>query len=212
MCRIISESTTETVNWETTMAIEIRTVYFEKPGKVNTDEVLQVARKRAEELDIKIILVASTTGNTAAKAVEVFNNIKVVAVGHSTGFTHGTPQPNMQKFTRKNREIVEGKGGVVLNATHAFAGVSRAIRDKFKTYTNIDIIAYTLKVFGSGMKVACEISMMAADSGLVRIGDEDIISIAGTGGGADTAIVLRPVISQDFFELRVKEILCKPRL
>ena len=62
------------------------------------------------------------------------------------------------------------------------------------------------------MKVACEISLMAADSGLVRTSEEDIIAIAGSGGGSDTAVLLQPVISQDFFDLRVKEILCKPRL
>ncbi|MEE9174545.1 MAG: hypothetical protein V3U19_00030, partial [Thermodesulfobacteriota bacterium] len=60
------------------------------------------------------------------------------------------------------------------------------------------------------MKVACEISMMAADGGLART-DEDAISIAGTGRGADTAILLTPVNSNSFFDLRIKEILCKPR-
>ena len=76
-----------------------------------------------------------------------------------------------------------------------------------------EIIADTLRIFGHGMKVACEITMMAADGGLVRT-DEDVIAIAGTGGegrGADTAIVLKPVNSHDFFDLKVKEILCKPR-
>lgn len=193
------------------MTIEVKAVYFEKPGRVNTDEVLRIARKRAEDLGIKTIVVASTTGTTAVRAVEVFRGMKVVAVSHSAGFTHGSPQPNVQKFTLKNREIVEGKGGTVLTTTHAFAGVSRAIRNKYKTHTSVDIIANTLKVFGNGMKVACEVSMMAADSGLVRTGEEEIIAIAGSAGGADTAVVLQPVISQDFFDLRIKEILCKPR-
>ncbi len=191
--------------------IEIKTVYFEKPGRVNTDQVLQIAQKRAKELNIKTIVVASSSGATAVRAVEMFRRIKVVAVSLSTGFTHGPPQPNAQRFTKKNKALVEGGGGMVLTTTHAFAGVSRSIRYKFKTYTSIDIIANTLKIFGSGMKVACEITLMAADGGLVRICDEDVIAIAGTGGGADTAIVLQPVISQDFFDLRVKEILCKPR-
>ncbi len=194
------------------MTIEINTVYFEKQGKVNTDQVLRIAQKRAEELGLKTIVVASTTGNTAAKAAGVFSSMKVIAVGHSAGFTHGSPQPNLQKFTRENREIVELKGGTVLTTTHAFAGVSRAIRNKFKTCTDIDIIANTLKIFGNGMKVACEITMMAADSGLILINDADIIAIAGSGGGADTAILIKPVISQDFFDLKVKEILCKPRV
>jgi hypothetical protein len=59
------------------------------------------------------------------------------------------------------------------------------------------------------MKVVVEISVMAADAGLVRT-DEEIIAIAGTGRGADYAVVLKPVHSNDFFDLKVKEILCKP--
>ena len=72
-----------------------------------------------------------------------------------------------------------------------------------------DLVCRKRLIFGRGMKVACEISLMAADAGLVRTG-EDVITIAGTGSGADTALVLSPVNSRDFFDLRVKEILCKP--
>jgi hypothetical protein len=63
---------------------------------------------------------------------------------------------------------------------------------------------------GEGMKVTLEIAMMAADAGLVRT-DEEVIAIAGTAKGADTAVVLNPVNSHNFFNMRVKEILCKPR-
>jgi len=94
---------------------------------------------------------------------------------------------------------------------HLFAGISRAVRDKFNTYLIGDLTARTLKVFGDGMKVVIEISVMAADTGLVRT-DEEVIAIAGTGHGADTAVVLTPVNSQNFFDLKVKEILCKPHL
>jgi hypothetical protein len=69
----------------------------------------------------------------------------------------------------------------------------------------------TLRMFGQGMKVACEIATMAADAGLVRT-DEEIIAIGGTGRGADTAIVLQPSYTHRFFNLRIKEIICKPRL
>jgi hypothetical protein len=62
---------------------------------------------------------------------------------------------------------------------------------------------------GQGMKVAIEVSVMAADAGLVRT-DEDIIAVAGTAVGADYAIVLKPVVSDNFFDLKVREILCKP--
>lgn len=186
--------------------MESKTVYFETPGRDNTEAVLGIARQRAEERGIKTILVASTRGDTAVRAMEVFKGLKVIAVTHATGFR----TPDTQEFTDENRQIVESKGGIILTTTHAFAGVSRAMRNKFNTYVIGDIIANALRVFGEGMKVVCEITLMAADGGLVRT-DEDVIAIAGTSRGADTAIVLRPVNTRNFFDLRVKEILCKPR-
>lgn len=187
--------------------MESKTTYFENPGKENTDEVLRIAKQRAKELGIKTIVVASTMGDTAVRATEVFRGSKIIAVSHFTGMR----EPNTQEFTEENRKIVESKGGIVLTTTHLFSGLSAAMRKKYNTYIIGSIIADTLRIFGQGMKVVCEIAVMAADSGLART-DEDIIAIGGTGRGADTAVVLRPVNSNDFFDLKVKEILCKPRL
>jgi len=129
----------------------------------------------------------------------------VVVVSHFTGMR----EPNMQELTDENRQKIESKGGIILTTAHAFTGVGGAMRKKFNMYLLGDIIANTFRVFGQGMKVVCEIALMAADAGLVRT-DEDVIVIGGSGRGADTAVVLRPVNSMDFFDLRVKEILCKP--
>ena len=185
--------------------MEAKTVYFEKPGSENMGEVLRIARQRAEELGIRTILVASTRGDTAVKAMEALKEFRVIVISHAAGFH----EPNVQEFTDENRKIVEAKGGTILTTTHAFAGISRAVRKKFNTYVIGDIVASTLRVFGQGMKVVCEIAMMAADSGLVRT-DEDVIAIAGSNRGADTAVVLTPVNTDNFFDLQVKEILCKP--
>jgi len=185
--------------------MERKIVYFSEPGRQNTDEVFRIARLRAEELGIKSILVASTTGDTAVKAVEAFKGARVVAVSHFTGMRG----PNTQEFTEENRQRVVSRGGVVLTTTHAFSGLSRAMRKKFNMYLFEEVVANTLRIFGQGMKVVCEITLMAADAGLVRT-DEDVISIGGSSRGADTAVVLRPVNSEDLFDLKVKEILCKP--
>jgi hypothetical protein len=185
--------------------MEGKIVYFSEPGRQNTDEVLRLAKLRAKELGIKSFLVASTTGDTAVKALEVFKGARVVVVSHFTGMR----EPNIQEFTEENRQKVESAGGVMLTTTHAFSGLSRAMRKKFNMYLFEEAVANTLRLFGQGMKVVCEIALMAADAGLVRT-DEDVIVIGGTRRGADTAVVLRPVNSADFFDLKVKEILCKP--
>jgi hypothetical protein len=185
--------------------MELKTVYFENPSSENTDAVLRIAKQRAEELGIKNIVVASTRGDTAVKAIDALSEFRVIVVSHVTGLR----EPDTQEFTEENKKMVESKGGVMLTTAHAFSGVSRALCTKFNTVAIGDIIANTLRIFGQGMKVACEIAMMAADSGLVRT-DEDIIAIAGTSRGADTAIVLKPVNAHNFFDLKIKEILCKP--
>ncbi|TET43154.1 MAG: hypothetical protein E3J60_00960 [Dehalococcoidia bacterium] len=185
--------------------MELKTTYFDKVGMDNTMEVLRIARQRAEELGIKTIVVASTRGDTAVKAMDVLQGLRVIIVTHVTGLRG----PDTQEFSEKNRKTVESKGGILVTAAHAFAGLSRAMRTKHNMYVLGEVIADTLRIFGQGTKVACEIAMMAADAGVVRT-DEDVIAIAGSGQGADTAVVLRPVNTHNFFDLKVKQILCKP--
>jgi len=187
--------------------IAVRGVYFDGQGQENTERTLEIAKARADELGIKTILVATTTGETGAWAAEFFQGYNLVVVTHSTGLR----EPNEQELREENRAAIERAGARILTCQHAFGGVGRAVRRKLGTYELEEIIAYTLRIFGEGMKVACEIALMAADAGLVRT-DEEVVVIAGTGQGADTAVVLVPTNAQTFFDLRIVEILCKPRL
>ena len=179
--------------------------YFAHPGADNTEHVLAVARSRAEQLRIGTVLVASTTGATGARASEVLGGLDLVVVSHSAGFV----EENHQELLLQHRQTIEANGGRILTCQHAFGGVGRAVRKKLQTYQLDEIIAYSLRVFGEGVKVACEISLMAADAGLVRVG-EPVIAVGGTGRGADTALVVLPANAQTFFDLRVMEVLCKP--
>jgi uncharacterized protein len=187
--------------------METKVTYFERSGDENTEATFNIARCRAGELSIKNIVVATTSGDTAAKAVKMLKGFRVIAVSHVAGMY----EPNAQELTEANRKLIESQGGAIVTAAHAFSGVSAAMRNKFNTYVVGDIMSNTLRTLGQGVKVACEISMMAADAGFVRI-DEDIIAIGGTAHGADTALVITPANSHRFFDLKVREILCKPRL
>ncbi|GAH03993.1 unnamed protein product [marine sediment metagenome] len=109
------------------------------------------------------------------------------------------------------RRQLEVSGAKVLTCQHALGGINRAVRKKLGTYELDEIIAYTLRMFGQGTKVAVEIALMAADAGLISLSNP-CICIGGTGKGADTAILLKPVHAQDFFDLRIMEFLAKPRL
>ncbi len=187
--------------------VAVRSVYFDRPGPENTGRTLELAKARAEELGIRNVIVATTRGDTGREVAEVFPGYNVVAVTHVTGFRG----PNEQELTEENRIAIEVAGGRVLTATHAFGGIGRAVRNRLNTYELEEIVAYTLRNFCEGMKVVCEIALMAADAGLVRT-DEEAVVISGTGRGADTAVVLLPANTHDFFNLRILEVLCKPRL
>src|SRR4030066_1059640 len=121
--------------------MEIQSVYFAESGSANTQKTLGIAKRRAEQLGIKTIVVASTSGETGVKAVKVFANYKVVVVTHAAGF----PAPDDQELTPQNRAKILEKGGLILTATHAFGGVGRGVRRRVNTSQVDDIIAQTLR-------------------------------------------------------------------
>jgi hypothetical protein len=175
-------------------------LYFEKPGIENTDETLKRARAYADMNGIRSVVVASTRGFTAEKAADVFKGYNLIVVTHVSSFR----EPNIQEFPSDLKERLETKGVKVVTVAHTFSGVNRLIDGSIG-----EIVTKTLRMFCEGFKVAVEIAAMAADVGLVRI-DEDIVSIAGTGKGADTSLVIRPEISRRLFKMRIMKILAKP--
>lgn len=180
---------------------------FEKPGKENTQKTLEIAAQKAEELNIENIIIASSSGQTGLMAAPYFKNRNLVVVTHSTGFL----KPGHQELKKEQKIKLEKAGAKILTCQHALGGVGRAVRKKLGTYQLEEIIAYTLRIFGEGTKVAVEIALMTADAGLVPPFNE-CISIGGTGQGADTAVLLRPVHAQNFFDMKVIEIFAKPSL
>jgi len=186
--------------------ITTTTVYFDEPGPANTARTLEIARQRAAELGIRTILVATTSGATGVQAAWMLaQDFNLIVITHSTGFR----EPNTQELTPQNRAAIEATGATILTCQHAFGGVGRAVRKKLGTYELEEIIAYTLRNFSEGVKVCAEMAVMAADAGLVRT-DEPCIAVAGTGHGADTALIMLPANAQAFFDLRVVEFLCLP--
>ena len=182
------------------------TLYFSGPGEADTDETFKAAHERAKELGIKDIVVASTRGNTGLKAVEVFKGLNVVVVPHVWGLR----EPGVQELSDEAAQKIKAAGGKVVVAAHAFSSVNRAIQAKFDTMYPVGIVAQTLRMFGQGMKVVVEITAMAADAGAIPV-DRDIIAVAGSGRGADTAVVIKPAYSHTLFDVYVREIIAKPR-
>jgi len=183
-------------------------MYFEETGPRNTEETIRLAKERAAELGIRDIVVASTHGGTAVKVADAFRDAKanIVAVTICEGF-----RDQGWTMTQKERAKVQAKSVKVLTGVHALGDdVGSAFTEKSGGTTPNEAVRETLYRFCQGMKVAVEIVLMAADAGLIPV-DREVIAIAGTSDGADTAIVVQPAYPRKFFDLKVKEIIAKPR-
>jgi len=200
-----------------------------------TLETLILAEKRAKKLGIKSVVVASSTGESALKAAEVFENS-----GINLNIVTDRAQVLLPVRTTEQAKIVYGKWlrtlvekgiterksgllwrpeiikelqekGVkgVISGPEVFRGIRVLERHNVET-----IIAKTLKLFGIGTKVAVEITLMACDHGVINEGEE-VISVAGSNEGLDTALVVKSSHSDDMFYpkkmFEIREIICKPR-
>jgi len=182
--------------------------YFDKPGSENTEEMIKLAYERALELNIRDIVVASTHGNTALKVAETFGDerFNIVAVTICEGY-----KSEGWAMSGEERAKLQVKGVKIITGIHALGdGVNSAFTEKFGGKSFNEVVAQTLYRFCQGMKVCVEIVLMAADAGLIPV-DGEVIAIAGTDEGADTATVIKPAYPKKFLDLSIKEVIAKPR-
>ena len=179
-------------------------IYWTEKGRGNTEKTVNAVIDRADKLGIKHVVVASNSGDTAEQFAG--KGLEVACVTHHVGFK----EPGEDEMEPEMRKNLQEKGVKVLTTTHLMAGIDRALRFKFEGIYPGEIVASTLRLLGQGFKVAIEVSVMALDAGLIPFGEE-IISVGGTGRGADTAIIVTPAHSSQFFDTKVKEIICMPR-
>lgn len=182
--------------------MEEKIVYFEKPGKENTEEVIKLVLEKAKLRKINKIVVASTRGNTAElllQAVEKLN-INLVVVPWQFGF-----KENENPFPQKLADELRGKKHLLHFGTMLFHTTNLYGTDVPQAMANL------LRTFGQGIKVCIEIIMMACDGGCIGIG-EKVIAVAGTASGADTAVTASAAPSTKATSLRIHEIICKPIL
>lgn len=183
--------------------------YFDKEGENYTDELISAVKDRLDNSqNIKTILIASATGESALKLYNAIDNedIKIVNVTHHMGFAG----ENKSDISDEMKKKLEDVGIVTYFGSHAFSGAARGVTNKYGGYSPLDVVADTFRMFSHGIKVSAEISIMAADAGLIDVGEE-IIAIGGRGHGVDTAVILTPVNAKDLFNLKIHEIIAMPR-
>jgi hypothetical protein len=179
--------------------LEEKIVYFEKPGVGNTEETLRLAVERAQARGIKKIVLASTRGDTARLAAERLAGTGITM----TVIPHQYSGGREQRFPLELKESLEKQGHHVHFATSLFA------TENLYGSPIPRVMAFLLRTFSQGMKVCVEMILMVVDGGFVASG-EQVIAIAGSGRGADTAIVAIAASSRNLPDLHVMEIICKP--
>jgi hypothetical protein len=182
------------------MFMESKVIYFDEVGPGNTDKVFDIVKEKLKSSGVKKIVLASTTGATARKAMEFFRDdgIKLVVVPHQYDFMRETnpfPEDLVKEIRDSGHDV---HFGTMLFHTEKL----------FETNVST-LMANLLRCFSQGVKVCFEIIMMATDAGLCKTG-EKVIVVAGSGRGSDTALVMQAASSRSLKKLRVNEMLCKP--
>ena len=156
--------------------------YFEERGRANTERTLELACQRAREAGIGSIVLASTRGHSAGKALEICSDLDLIAVGIER---HRFPAKQAERFQRTGKLIFSEE----------------------VDYDYPPDMQRAFRRFGHGTKVAVEVVVCAVQAGLVEEG-ESVIGVGGSSEGADTALVVRA--SRGFSDVHISEIICKP--
>lgn len=181
-------------------------MYFERQGKQNTEETLKIAFEAAKELGIHDLVIATSTGASldfvTAQQTKDFNVVAVTCA-------YGSKTPNENRVPEEKRAQMIERGIKVCTAAHVLSGAERGLSAKLGGYGPVEIMAHTLRMFGQGTKVCVEVAVMAADAGFIPAG-KPIIAVGGTGGGEDTALVMRVSTANTILDTKIDRVLCKP--
>ena len=179
--------------------MECKVTYFEDIRPENTDVTFGLVKAYLKNSGIQKVVLASTTGTTAQKAMEYFKGegVQLVVIPHQHDFR------KVNAFPPELAKTLQEAGHAVHFGTMLFH-TGNLYESPAPT-----LMANLLRCFSQGVKVCFEIVLMTTDAGLLTPG-EKVIAVAGTAKGSDTALVMQAASSQHLKNLRVLEMLCKP--
>jgi len=221
--------------------IERSTFYFERPGPVNTKKAVEIAKKRAMELELKHVVVASLSGESALKAAEAMKDtgVKVVCVTFRAGEAYNIKSLEksyiwseipelanvLQRWKEQGVTIILGPSSevrerlreldvAIVTTTDIGYNINASFMKCLGMKTYIEIFKEALRLFCPGVHVCVFTTMSAADSGVIPV-DKEVVSLGGIEHGLDTALVIKPSYSDEVFDkergLEIREVICKPR-
>jgi len=200
------------------MGKTIRKVYyFDEPGKQNTEEVIEAVKNALRETKIDYLIIASTSGETALKFANALKDKKIRMICVSEPPSRQIWNNGWPCIKHEIREELEKHGVIIVDRVpYKFHD---SVLEMAKWYTPIPehIVGDTLAfVGGQGLKVAVEVMFMSVQAGYVEP-NKEAIAVAGYGGGADTAVIVKTCFPEDLFSpdvekrLEIREILAMSR-
>ncbi len=202
--------------------LELTTTYFAEPGPQNTETTLALAAEHARRQSIEYVVIASDTGKTARRAIEVLGGerkLVVVTNPANLRFPVAKLHDYLPRFKQHKQGLLDAgiqhipcslDGDVLAELEAAGATVHRIDWKRFQSFTRVGLSA--VDRVGVGVRVGLTVAIWACLSRAFPPG-VDVVAVAGTGfggGGADTAVVVRT--AKVFKDFRVLELLCKPRV
>ena len=198
-------------------------------------DIFTLAKERAIKLNVRNVLVATNSGESAQKAQETFGpDFSFFAVGNppssrQKGFAlhTGIADSTKEKLEAREIKVIRQDASVFQAGANknisipSFESANRAYVQRFgKTFQEDETIPNNIckvmghilaEFFGDGPKVCMEIALMAADSGHLPL-DQDCMAIATPGGYSHAALILHPVTTRELFSthFRVKDLLLVP--
>lgn len=209
---------------------------FERPGPVNTEEIINIVSEGPFKNEY--IVVASITGESAVKVAERIKNKKILCVTCPQGMNWEVDKMNEGLFARipelakirdewvkeglkhipmnvtdDNRKKLEILGVRIIQGTIPFFGSSFSMRLHLNHISSMDILAKTLELISTGTLVCLESILMCVDANVIPE-NEEVIALAGTERGLDTAWIIKSSASANLFHpekgCRFVELLAKP--
>lgn len=191
--------------------------YFDVCGQINTEKTLELAIQRVCELNLKKLVVASETGLSALMAAKMLRgqDISLIVVTSAAGTRIENTIIGDLKIGIPNKKIwkqLEENGARIVRATDPLYNIGAALEHN-GVPTLATLIRLCLKTISSGTAVCVATTLMATDNGALSEGEE-IVTVAGSWIGFDTALVVQATNSVNFFKhgaMQIKEVICKPR-
>jgi hypothetical protein len=209
---------------------------FDRPGPINTDEVIKIVNAASSKY--KYLVTASITGDSALRLSETIKHQEVICVTCPQGMNWEIEKmsegpfstiPELEQIrnewvkqgltrvpmgiTQKNKDRLDQFKIKIVQGTIPFFGPTFSIRLHLQKTTDLDLMAKTLELISTGTLVCLECVLMAVDAGVIPEGEE-VIALAGTERGLDTAWVIRASASHNLFHplkgARFIELLAKP--